>query len=382
MIRDSAAWVWSAPMSPKDDAQPLDPKRRFRFGVFAACFLIALAYPLSVIVNLKSGYWTWLQNEPAFSIFMPLLFPLAVAVFFTACDISPLWRATRLTRVFLLSALGVFIIFVIISAVSDSRRPLPLAPYMVKDSTAASALEVRLRKQLYDPHNRDFRTQEKGLKLAREERQSYVEAFPTFKSFSDQIARGSSTSWITLALNILAFSFVAFYLWYLGMLVLLQSPSPRAVNDLVLVYALLVLWLPIRLYSEWYANFYVVDLSTFGAYAVSILAAVIALILLVGVIKPNAATKIFSISSTIVVAVTGAIGKVKPEWLWDIANTIEHIQPVLFLFGTLILLFVVLIFVARVMQGGFDASAALMQIGKKQNDGGGGSQTKPDANGS
>ena len=146
------------------DEKPSIPTRRFKFGVFAACLIIALAHPLSIVLNLKSESWVLLQNEPAFNIFLPLIFPLAVAVIFAGWDITPLWRSSRLSKLLLLSALAVFITLVVISACSSDRtRPLPLARYMLKDSAPALALEVRLRKQLYDPHNSDFRTQENGF---------------------------------------------------------------------------------------------------------------------------------------------------------------------------------------------------------------------------
>ena len=69
----------------------------------------------------------------------------------------------------------------------------------------ALRMQSQLRNELYDPHNREFRAQEKGLKLARPLREEHIKAFPAFRSFAGQARRGSSTSWIALGLNILAF---------------------------------------------------------------------------------------------------------------------------------------------------------------------------------
>jgi len=347
------------------------PARGFRFSVFALCCGAALSYPISALIHWRDVGFESLRNELAFTVYLPFIFPLAVAVFFTAFDPGFLRRAARSTQALLLLALVAFVLIIALAVIDGSRRPLCLAPYMLQDSKAAATMQQQLRSALYSPHDSDFRTNDQGLKLASSERQTYLQKYPPFRSFSDQAQRGSITSWVALALNLISTEFAIFYLWYLGALVVLRARAkPAAVNDLVLVFALLVLWLPLRLYSDWYANFYDLDLEHFGGFIVSVPAAFIAIVLLVGLIRPNASTRVFSVSSTILVALMGAIAKIKPEWLWDIGNAIEHLDPAFFLCGELMVIFAVVIFVALIVQGQVDAAGELIGIGAQDsNDG-------------
>jgi len=306
------------------------------------------SYPVSVLIKLRhspADILRWLKNNPSFNFYVLLIFPLAVSVFVDMVswyNISIFIKGDNLALSWYIGGGSILLIFLaigMIAAFDDLARKF-VEPYMFKDHydplikerwgrNRLRVLRRRMRGQTSD--------EEESAKLFAEFQEKvtkdYSTQFRSFKNLRGLIKRGSICAWITLILNSLIGVFIPSAFFFLSVIVLskyelltIDLPDLTKANhgDTPLVIAgLLVLWFPIRIYSDWYLHFYSLRWlkKYYTFWFLLILTTVSYLFLFYLAEKPG--VKSFSFIGSGLLALLGIIGKFKPKWLQYGADVIE-----------------------------------------------------------
>jgi hypothetical protein len=121
-----------------------------------------------------------------------------------------------------------------------------------------------------------------------------------------------------------------------------QSRTSTECDALILIYGLLIIWFPLRMYSEWYINYYsLVHFKDYAAFWFLLIVAVLAIPLLVIVLKPGRPVMVFSTVNGILLATLGLINQFKPAWISAMAIFLESL-PFSYYVAISLLIFVVL----------------------------------------
>ena len=312
----------------------MHPKMR-AFSIAAAVSLVALTYPISVVLKLGPGSdyaVRWIKNDPAFNFFMPFIFPFAVGIFFASVSLKP-FKNLGSYKVASYAGLAVLLFLTTFVVASTRDRPF-LEPFLFINSGEALDREVQFRKaikpvyrglaEIHDEKQR--RDAETALGLLRSSSiASYESNFPGFKTFSDMRQRGSYCAWLALLINAMVGLFIVVFFWYLWNVVLFRSVFRLNKPEwIMLVAGLLVFWFPLRLYTEWYIGFY--SFETMKGYYIFYFMAVVAVTayaFCVFKLAKSFEVKLFSVVGTGLFGLIGVIGKLQPVWLGAVANTIE-----------------------------------------------------------
>jgi hypothetical protein len=308
---------------------------------FAIPFGLALSYPVALLLYLpKSTHPSrWIQNNPSISVFLLSSFPIAVCVFSLSLvqdGILRHWFSGW--HVWVSYPAIVVTILVVTLIVFDDFTRRPIAPYTLRKRGAQEA--ARLEKEL----RAEYRHPNKQFEAKRKEYQKLVK-LGTLKAIR---TRGGPIAYIHLALTWLAALFTLTYFWYLvaASQFTTAAGTPLAdasKNKLVLVYILLLTWFPLRLHTEWYQNYFHDKdwLKSYPAFWLLAFLAFAVLVLVILIVKPGGAIKFLSVLNVAFVAVLGAIGKLKPDWLRAVADFLQSTSFVYFL--AIYLIFLVLV---------------------------------------
>ncbi len=301
--------------------------------------VIAASYPVSVSIKLRhspADILRWLKNNPAFNFYVLLIFPLGVSVFVEIVrwdEISEVMNLEGLEQHWYMG--GLLLIFValgLIAAFDDLGRKF-VEPYMFKDHhdpllkerwgrNRLRVLRRRMHSQAPDEGKNATVLTEFQEKVSKD----YSRQFRAFKNLRGLIERGSICAWITLMLNSLIGVFVASAFFYLSVIVLgkiNEEWSKEFLNRLLVIAGLLVLWFPIRIYSDWYLHFYSLRwLKKYYTFWFLLIVTVVAYSFLF-VKSTNLGVTSISFIGSGLLALLGIIGKFKPEWLLYGADIIE-----------------------------------------------------------
>jgi hypothetical protein len=114
--------------------------------------------------------------------------------------------------------------------------------------------------------------------------------------------------------------------WYLWNLVVFRRQFDHPNHEWIpLVVGLLVLWFPIRLYSEWYIGYY--SLARMKEYPVFVFLFVVAIAgyaFCVFRLARSFGVKVFSVVGTGLLGLLGIAAKVQPEWVGWLAAQVER----------------------------------------------------------
>ena len=296
------------------------------WGTWAVFTAAGLTYPAAVAARLSGKLdegLRWIQNDPAFNVFVPFVLPLAAALFVVSVDLKPLRTLSPGRR---LSSLlvGVGLTFIALMAVASTLdRPL-LEPFLFEKTGRAVQQETSIRQEIQSL--RDAGSQDERIETKRSAGvDAYLQAFGPFNSLSDMATRGSFCAWLALGLNLLAAIVAVLVFWYLWNLVVFRRQFPETDHDWIpLVLGLLVLWFPIRLYSEWYIGFY--SLTWMKDYPVFLFLFVVAIAgyaFCVFRLARSLGVKVFSIIGTGLVTLFGLTARINSSWLGWAAEQIE-----------------------------------------------------------
>lgn len=320
--------------------------------------VIAASYPVSVSIKLRhspADILRWLKNNPAFNFYVLLIFPLGVSLFYVEIvDSDKISKVLKVLKQYWYMG-GVLLIFValgLIAAFDDLGRKF-VEPYMFKDHhdpllkerwgrNRLRVLRRRMHSQAPDEEENATVLTEFQEKVSKD----YSTQFRAFKNLRGLIKRGSICAWITLMLNSLIGVFVASAFFYLSVIVL---GNDKASDRLLVIAGLLVLWFPIRIYSDWYLHFYSLRwLKKYYTFWFLLILTMVAYLFLF-LKSMNPGVKSFSFIGSGLLALLGIIGKFKPEWLLYGADVIESMPARWYLasvfiigFGFIITAFVLL----------------------------------------
>lgn len=282
----------------------------------------------------------WVKNDPAMCAFVPALLPwvVAIAAAILVPDIgehfSPDVRRMFRTVFLVLAAVALFLI-----VVPDLRRA-PVEPYVLKNVRLAASIDERERSKVRDAHEvfeqqppvgedevkamrRKLRTASRGAVT------DYTAAARArFAGLGDFIDRGSFSGWTKFLINIVVAIVVSFYFSFLlsiGYSLMIDQRVKFNLEALLIAMSLLILWFPMRLYTEWYLHFFTLSyLTDFPAFFVLLVVAILSLLWVVFIMKPGRAAVTIP---TLITAFTSAFGVVsvfEPEVLWAIARVFER----------------------------------------------------------
>ncbi|MEA3231411.1 MAG: hypothetical protein U9Q05_06630 [Thermodesulfobacteriota bacterium] len=311
--------------------------RRFSFG-FLAIFSIGILYPVSILWKMGFGGIIWIKNDPAFSCFVLFLLPLAAGIFFTIFDRRKITSLKRFLRAFSLIALIMFEVatigFVLDDAVNTGTSIVP--PFLLSDFGEAVVLDLKIRQQV--PRPRQLMFQPKYLAVDWTE--NYTQNVQPFQSIRDRLTRGSSTASIAVVINLVSGIFVVFAFWYIVIMMIWIRPSdrllvntntihpPRISDDeveaIALIIAITLLWFPMRLYSDWYQDFY--SLKKYSSYFMFWELMALVLFAIIGLIImkiPDKLVKILTSLSALLTLILVILGEFKPEVLWFFWGVVE-----------------------------------------------------------
>jgi hypothetical protein len=307
--------------------------------IAALVALVSLAYPVSVTLKLSpeaKEAGRWIQNDPAFNVFMPFIFFLALGVFLASADFTPIGSLGSYKFI----SFGILVILLSIASfavVSTLDRPL-LEPFLFKDAHAALEKEAQIRKEVRPSYRGLDKIDDEGeLKDAARSLDalrgsllgSYKQEFPAFGSFSELRRRGSYCAWLALLVNAVVGLFVTLIFWYLWNIVLFRAMFRINKPEwIVLVTGLLVFWFPARLYTEWYIGMYSFDtMKDYPLFLFLAIVAAAAYAFSVFRLAKSFSVKLFSAVGTGLLGAIGLIGRFQPKWLGKVAGAIEDMPP-------------------------------------------------------
>jgi hypothetical protein len=320
--------------------------RLFWIG-FGIPFSISLLFPLVIKFSLPS--WTkptrWIQNNPPFSIYMLSAFPIAVGVFsVTFASFNKVFDVNTYGEAWLfwaaIAALLVLSAFATMIVVHDfvSR---PIGPYVLRGQTADEAfrLEMELREAWTKSAELDTRC-------------SHYQKLVQFNCLRNVFKDGNIVALVYLVIAWGGTLFYVFYFWYVAVLVLSnQSIPPKTVSSLLLVFMLLITWLPMRVHTDWYQNHFHHKnwLRKSYAFWLGIFMAIASLFFVVFIAKPEALVVYCTGANAAVFTFVGLTGTFKPEWLRAVAEFLQSTPFTYFAAAYTVFLFVTAIIGLRVL---------------------------------
>ncbi|MHC4588708.1 MAG: hypothetical protein ACYTAQ_05060 [Planctomycetota bacterium] len=310
----------------------------------------------------------WLKNNPAFNFYVLLIFPLGASVFVQIVRSPEIpnfftWDFLK-THWYMGGVLLIFLAIGLIAAFDDLNRKF-VEPYMFRDHHDAllnerwgrNRLRV-LRRRLQSQEPGEEKTATVLTEFQEKVSKDYSRQFRAFKNLRGLKKRGSICAWITLMLNSLIGVFVAGAFFCLSVIVVSQTGPGEQItltdpdlDKLLAVSGLLVLWFPIRIYSDWYLHFYSLRWlkQYYTFWFLLVFANVAYLFVFIKAMGGNLDVKSFSLIGSGLLALLGIIGKLKPAWLRYGADVVESMPARWYLasvfivgFGFIITTFVLL----------------------------------------
>jgi len=322
--------------------KPSFASRVFSKPARLAAFVVAgvsLLQPLAVWISLQGNAGhagRWIKNSPTFTLFMPVIMAFAAYVFVAALDWSGLKEVWRLKKISFLVVFGGLWVCSIMFVSFDLERS-PIEPFSrvwsgdAKDHPVVN--ELAAREPIRIAQLADKSTEEvKPLQYAA--RTTLEQAVPVFTGFADLWKSGSPAAWIAYVVNLIAAITVGSFFGYLVLLLVFPNFLNKVKQaSLVVVAGCIVLFFPLRLYSEWYLNFYSFDhISNYSVFWIFLVIAVLTVIML-ALLNANRTTAqvLVSIVATVVSVVSGILAKWRPEVLTYVGHQIEKASPALLL---------------------------------------------------
>lgn len=329
----------------------LSPPDQWFAAVAIGLFLLMLAFPVSIWRRCGKDAHRLLKNDPTFGFFVPLVFPLAMATLAkTAAAGTFEGNLVALGIVF-----GMFAALAVMLTIADMKIG-PLEPYMLRKDTALD-YDIAMRGKIHTLFRRIHMD-----KLAESEKQSavgelvalqrtamteYSELARGFTSWRDFRERGSRTAWAQVFVNLaVAAGVAALFAWVIlavfdsiGQKV--QSPTANATMAAI---GLLMLWFPLRLYSEWYTGFYTFgSLREYWTFWLLSFVGVVGMLLSAILLHPAALYVSVGAFVSALLLVFGMTAKLKPRALGYAAVVFEEMPLVPFVATLVLGIFVVLL---------------------------------------
>lgn len=311
------------------------------FWVATGLGLLAATYPMSIMLELRSrpeDLKRWLKNSPSFCVHTLLIVP--VVAYISLPDLVRLPDSTGMSdaaeiKLWSISGLvfGGLLVTAFLGVFEDLRRPLG-EPFRGRRGAVLKALDLesqtrsKVKARITYLRNLEKTDDTDKVKKAKEEIYLEINKYrDEVKPVGDLVSlfrSGSLASISAFFVNLPVTLFAGLLIWQIFN-VGIFGPGP-GVENIILALGLMVLWFPMRLYAEWYNDFYhLQSLRTYYSGMGFCIAAVITYILLAINANRNSGPMAFSVVLGAVVAVLGVLAKVKPDWIRGIACLAEEI---------------------------------------------------------
>ena len=293
-------------------------------------FVYSLVVPACIIIRLGGLGWHWILNEPAFGVFMVVVFPFAFAVFSCIVNIDLLRSAvTSLSRLSIPVILCGAMLFLLVPGIRDDTNGPGRGrqPYMLKDPAKMREFAAF--------HDRIF--QERNFDAQRQLYQRTIASIPLSPAMK---AVFMISNFINVGFGVAVFCYI---------LLLAVSPAQieeKTCNHLVFVLAAMAIWFPCRAYAEWYMN--LSDTSWIHTYQAAWILAVLLVVACVVLALKMANGSLyhrFVIPAGAVSVVLGAIAALKPKLLTQAALDVSTFNST-FMFAFVLILAALLFYVS------------------------------------
>lgn len=291
------------------------------YGVIA---IPGLLYPATIVWHLrknKKEALRWIQNDPGLVVNLTLLTPLAAGITAAKGGLVPPTEILNKGGLIGGLVLATLLVMAFWQVLADIRRTIP-SPVQLKDYRASLAMEVSAR-----PKAR------KGAEDQVERiRQDYKRAHPPFRNLADVFrGRGSLPARVEVLLNFLCALFLSLFFWIIVVRVIYSSSfSSDETPWLVLAAITLLLWFPLRVYSEWYRAIETVgDLSRYGAYWFLLFVGVCAILLVTVLLVSERSIQITVAALSLGVSIFSLLVKFRPNLFGYPARIVQEMH-----FGT------------------------------------------------
>lgn len=147
--------------------------------------------------------------------------------------------------------------------------------------------------------------------------------------------------------------FAVFYFWYVAVIVLSSQNIPqKTVKSMLLVFMLLITWLPMRVHMDWYqSHFHYTNwLRKSYAFWLGIFMSIASFVFVVAFANPQALVLYCTGINAAVFTLVGLTGTFKPEWLAAIAEFFQSVPLTYFAAAYAVFLFVTVVIGLRILQ--------------------------------
>ena len=306
-------------------------------------FGLALFHPILVYWYDTDEGLRWIRNDPAPNLFLVVVWPFSVAASLRVFDFSTVLAIGAPGR----SVLGIAVLVLLLAfALAFTCKKFfgkgvsarPPSPFWVENYGDAVKEDAKLRKALKAPlqeflKTRDAQQREELLgkfhALREQKLTQYLRVARPFEDFRDFRHRSTLIAYIDFCLVFVAASFVCVFFW-----LTLFAAEPDY-ESAVVVFALLVVWFPLKLYSEWYQHFYSLrELRGLPVIWIVGIGAVSYLVMMLIILSEGSVNPVVAIPAIYgaIGAVLGIIAKFKPEWIWYLAEVHENMPPFYYAF--------------------------------------------------
>ncbi|MCU1266530.1 MAG: hypothetical protein JWM21_2848 [Acidobacteria bacterium] len=318
---------------------------------FGIPFVVALLFPFSVEFCLPRSTkpTRWIQNCPPFSVYMLAAFPIAMGIFtatiFNLKEINDIngFAVKTYGSVWALYASITALLFLFglaSKAVLHDFTSRPVGPYILRGARAVEAFdkEKKLRDaaKIIGVRSRHDRTSRR--KRARESKppspspeinaRAEYQKLVQLKSLGEIFKHGNLVAAAYLTVAWVGTVGCVFYFWYVAVLVLSNQTLPvGTVTKLLMVFILLITWFPMRVYMDWYQNYFhnPAWLKNSDGLIMGICLALAGLVFVLFISKPEAIAIICAVVNALVLLFVGVAGRFKPHWLRAVAESLQSL---------------------------------------------------------
>jgi hypothetical protein len=321
-------------------------------GVAATVFALMLVFPLALWKRCGPSAHRLLKNDPCFGFFTPLVFPLAMGILADTVAESGLGTHPQVLA-------GVFVVFLLLAGllIHADMKIGPLEPYMIRTDDALThetEMRARLHALYRDLHTGDLSpVQKEAAKeeiriLQREASVQHRALAGGFMSWRDLHARGAGVAWAQVFVNsVVAAGCAALFSWLVCAISGWTAPGAKAANANMLCVGLLMLWFPLRIYSEWYTGFYTFrGLREYWTFWFLTVVAMVGILLVTVQLSPGPLPASLAAFGAAVLAIFGVLAKLKPELVGYAAVVFEEMPLIPYLLTLILGIFAVMLAIA------------------------------------
>jgi hypothetical protein len=290
-------------------------------------FTLALTYPILLVrsFNLEDA-WIYFKHNPNFSVFALAIMPLAVGLFLGVMRAFRHHKMPRFWKIWIFLG-GIIIVPIMVTKDALYKGP-PIQPTHIGMTSSQKLSVLGLEKNLRKRYWREKQPDPKELQRLYVTGVAKILNLPEkkvlrFDDLKDFLQRASVIAFYDLLVSFIGSAFVVLMYGFFGFLQLKKIDVDDKHSDaLTLVYILFILWIPCRLYSLWYQNFY--TLTNSGQLVIFVVFVGCAGLFYVGALYAKGAlVRLVAIIQAAIVAVIAIIGFVKPDLLFKFLGEVS-----------------------------------------------------------